>query len=142
MTTNCIIPPAQSYIDRLWTTGAAGYPGCHHIDSTYGNIKDFSPIIEQAKKCLPPTEIETGSIVGGFAHQQVLALVDKVVDAVKSGAISKFVVMAGCDGRMKSRNYYTEFAEKLPQDSIILAAGCAKYKYIDILPSLKQGDSY
>ncbi len=129
MTTNCIIPPAQSYIDRLWTTGAAGYPGYHHIDSTYGNIKDFSPIIEQAKKCLPPTEIETGSIVGGFAHQQVLALADKVVDAVKSGAISKFVVMAGGDGRMKSRNYYTEFAEKLPQDSIILTAGCAKYKY-------------
>ncbi len=129
MTTNCIVPPADSYKDRLWTTGAAGYPGCRHIDGEYGTVKDFSEIIEQAKACEPPKEIETGSIVGGFAHEQVFALADKVVDAVKSGAIRKFVVMGGCDGRMKSRNYYTEFAEKLPEDVVILTAGCAKYKY-------------
>ena len=129
MTTNCIVPPADSYKDRLWTTGAAGYPGCRHIDGEYGTVKDFSAIIEQAKTCQAPTEIETGSIVGGFAHEQVFALADKVVDAVKSGAIRKFVVMAGCDGRMKSRDYYTEFAKKLPEDVIILTAGCAKYKY-------------
>ncbi|MCR5273107.1 MAG: hydroxylamine reductase [Lachnospiraceae bacterium] len=129
MTTNCIVPPAESYKDRLWTTGAAGYPGCRHIDGKYGEVKDFSPIIEQAKKCAPPKEIESGTIVGGFAHEQVFALADKVVDAVKSGAIKKFVVMAGCDGRMKSRDYYTEFAKKLPKDAVILTAGCAKYKY-------------
>lgn len=129
MTTNCIVPPADSYKDRLWTTGAAGYPGCRHIDGEYGTVKDFSAIIEQAKTCQAPTEIETGSIVGGFAHEQVFALADKVVDAVKSGAIRKFVVMAGCDGRMKSRDYYTEFAKKLPEDVVILTAGCAKYKY-------------
>ena len=129
MTTNCIVPPADSYKDRLWTTGAAGYPGCRHIDGEYGTVKDFSAIIEQAKTCQTPTEIETGSIVGGFAHEQVFALADKVVDAVKSGAIRKFVVMAGCDGRMKSRDYYTEFAKKLPEDVVILTAGCAKYKY-------------
>ncbi len=129
MTTNCIVPPADSYKDRLWTTGAAGYPGCRHIDGAYGEVKDFSAIIEQAKTCQPPKEIETGSIVGGFAHEQVFALADKVVDAVKSGAIRKFVVMAGCDGRMKSREYYTEFAKKLPKDVVILTAGCAKYKY-------------
>ena len=129
MTTNCIVPPADSYKDRLWTTGAAGYPGCKHIEGEYGEVKDFSAIIEQAKKCAPPKEIETGSIVGGFAHEQVFALADKVVDAVKSGAIRKFVVMAGCDGRMKSRDYYTEFAQKLPKDVVILTAGCAKYKY-------------
>ena len=129
MTTNCIVPPADSYKDRLWTTGAAGYPGCRHIDGEYGTVKDFSAIIEQAKTCQAPTEIETGSIVGGFAHEQVFALADKVVDAVKSGAIRKFVVMAGCDGRMKSRDYYTEFAKKLPDDVVILTAGCAKYKY-------------
>ena len=129
MTTNCVVPPADSYKDRLWTTGAAGYPGCRHIEGAYGEVKDFSGIIEQAKKCAPPTEIETGSIVGGFAHEQVFALADKVVDAVKSGAIRKFVVMAGCDGRMKSRDYYTEFAKKLPKDVVILTAGCAKYKY-------------
>lgn len=129
MTTNCIVPPKDSYKDRLWTTGAAGYPGCRHIDAPYGQKKDFSAIIEQAKTCAAPTEIETGSIVGGFAHEQVFALADKVVDAVKSGAIKKFVVMAGCDGRQKSRSYYTEFAEKLPKDTVILTAGCAKYKY-------------
>ncbi|MQN01287.1 MAG: hydroxylamine reductase [Lachnospiraceae bacterium] len=129
MTTNCVVPPAAGYKDRLWTTGAAGVSGCRHIDAAYGEKKDFTPIIEQAKKCPPPTEIETGSIVGGFAHEQVFALADKIVDAVKSGAIRKFVVMAGCDGRMKSREYYTEFAKKLPKDVVILTAGCAKYKY-------------
>lgn len=129
MTTNCIVPPADSYKDRLFTTGAAGYPGCKHIDGKYGETKDFSEIIEMAKKCPAPTEIETGEIVGGFAHEQVFALADKVVEAVKSGAIRKFFVMAGCDGRMKSRNYYTEFAKALPNDTVILTAGCAKYKY-------------
>ena len=129
MTTNCIVPPKDSYKDRLWTTGAAGYTGCKHIDAPYGEVKDFSPIIEQAKKCPPPTEIETGSVIGGFAHEQVFALADTVVEAVKSGAIRKFVVMAGCDGRAKSRSYYQEFAEKLPKDTVILTAGCAKYKY-------------
>ena len=129
MTTNCVVPPAESYKNRLWTTGATGFPGCRHIDGAYGETKDFSAIIEQAKTCPPPEEIETGSIVGGFAHEQVFALADKVVDAVKSGAIRKFVVMAGCDGRMKSREYYREFAKKLPKDVVILTAGCAKYKY-------------
>ena len=129
MTTNCVVPPADSYKDRLWTTGATGYPGCRHIDGAYGEVKDFSAIIEQAKTCPPPEEIETGSIVGGFAHEQVFALADKVVEAVKSGAIRKFVVMAGCDGRHKTREYYAEFAKKLPQDVVILTAGCAKYKY-------------
>jgi len=129
MTTNCIVPPSDSYKDRLYTTGAAGYPGCKHIGGEYGEVKDFSEIIEQAKKCPPPTEIETGEIVGGFAHEQVFALADKVVDAVKSGAIKKFVVMAGCDGRHKTRSYYEEFAKALPQDAVILTAGCAKYKY-------------
>jgi len=129
MTTNCVVPPAESYKDRLWTTGATGFPGCRHIPGEYGETKDFSAIIEQAKTCPSPEELETGSIVGGFAHEQVFALADKVVDAVKSGAIRKFVVMAGCDGRMKSREYYREFAEKLPKDVVILTAGCAKYKY-------------
>ena len=129
MTTNCIVPPKDSYKDRVYTTGAAGYPGCKHIPGEIGERKDFSAIIEHAKKCAPPTEIETGEIVGGFAHAQVLALADKVVEAVKSGAIRKFVVMAGCDGRAKSRDYYTEFAKALPQDTVILTAGCAKYKY-------------
>ncbi|MCI5569607.1 MAG: hydroxylamine reductase [Lachnospiraceae bacterium] len=129
MTTNCIVPPLDSYADRLWTTGAAGYPGCKHIEGEYGSIKDFSAIIEQAKNCQPPQEIETGSIIGGFAHEQVFALADKIVDAVKSGAIRKFVVMGGCDGRMKSRDYYRDFAEKLPKDVVILTAGCAKYRY-------------
>lgn len=129
MTTNCIVPPKDSYKNRLWTTGVAGYPGCKHIDAPYGEVKDFSPIIEQAKKCPPPTEIETGTIIGGFAHEQVFALADKVVDAVKSGAIRKFVVMAGFDGRANSRNYYENFVKALPKDIIILTAGCAKYKY-------------
>ena len=129
MTTNCIVPPADSYRDRIFTTGAAGYPGCKHIDGKYGETKDFSEIIELAKKCPAPTEIETGEIVGGFAHEQVFALADTVVEAVKSGAIKKFFVMAGCDGRMKSRDYYTEFAKALPKDTVILTAGCAKYKY-------------
>jgi hydroxylamine reductase len=129
MTTNCVVPPAASYKDRLWTTGAAGVPGCKHISGEYGETKDFSAIIEQAKSCPAPTEIETGSIVGGFAHEQVFALADQVVDAVKTGAIRKFVVMAGCDGRQRSREYYTEFAKRLPKDVVILTAGCAKYKY-------------
>ena len=129
MTTNCIVPPKQSYQDRLYTTGAAGYPGCKHIPGEIGQQKDFSAIIEHAKKCPPPAQIETGEIIGGFAHEQVFALADQVVDAVKSGAIRKFVVMAGCDGRAKSREYYTEFAKALPKDAVILTAGCAKYKY-------------
>ena len=129
MTTNCIVPPADSYKDRLWTTGATGFPGCRHIEGAYGEMKDFSPIIEQALTCAAPTEIETGEIVGGFAHEQVFALADKVVEAVKSGAIRKFIVMGGCDGRMKQRDYYTEFAKALPKDVVILTAGCAKYKY-------------
>ena len=131
LTTNCIVPPKDSYKDRLFTTNVVGMPGCSHIDGDF-NYKDFSPIIERAKKCQPPTELETGTIVGGFAHEQVFALADKVVEAVKSGAIKKFVVMAGCDGRMKSREYYREFAEKLPKDTVILTAGCAKYKYIKL----------
>ena len=129
MTTNCIVPPKDSYKDRLYTTGAAGYPGCRHIPGGIGEEKDFSAIIEHAKRCAPPEQIEQGEIVGGFAHAQVLALADKVVEAVKSGAIRKFVVMAGCDGRAKSREYYTEFAKALPHDTVILTAGCAKYKY-------------
>ena len=129
MTTNCIVPPKDSYKDRLYTTGAAGYPGCKHIPGEIGEQKDFSGLIEQAKKCAAPTEIETGEIIGGFAHAQVFALADKVVEAVKSGAIRKFVVMGGCDGRAKSRDYYTEFAKALPKDAVILTAGCAKYKY-------------
>ncbi len=129
-TTNCIVPPKASYIDRIYTTGATGVSGCTHIpDRTDGSPKDFSIIIEHAKKLASPTEIETGEIIGGFAHNQVLQLADKVVDAVKTGAIRKFVVMAGCDGRMNSRDYYTEFAKQLPQDVVILTAGCAKYRY-------------
>lgn len=129
MTTNCIVPPKDSYKDRLYTTGAAGYPGCKHIPGGIGEAKDFSALIAQARTCPPPREIETGEIVGGFAHAQVLALADKIVEAVKSGAIKKFVVMAGCDGRAKSREYYTDFAKALPRDTVILTAGCAKYKY-------------
>ena len=129
MTTNCIVPPKASYKDRLFTTGAAGFTGCKHIAGNSESDKDFSEIIELAKTCQPPTEIETGEIVGGFAHNQVFALADAVVDAVKSGAIKKFFVMAGCDGRANSRNYYTEFAQALPKDTVILTAGCAKYKY-------------
>ena len=129
MTTNCVVPPAESYKGRLWTTGTVGVPDCRHIPGAYGEVKDFSGIIAQAKTCPPPEELETGKIVGGFAHEQVFAFADKVVAAVKSGAIRKFVVMAGCDGRMKSREYYAEFASKLPKDVVILTAGCAKYKY-------------
>ena len=129
MTTNCIVPPKDSYKDRLFTTGAAGFTGVKHIKGISEDNKDFSEIIELAKKCQPPTEIETGEIVGGFAHNQVFALADAVVEAVKTGAIKKFFVMAGCDGRAKSRNYYTDFAKALPKDTVILTAGCAKYKY-------------
>lgn len=129
MTTNCIVPPKDSYKDRLYTTGAAGYPGCTYINGGIGGKKDFSVIIQHAKRCEPPVGIEQGQIVGGFAHAQVLALADKVVDAVKSGKIRKFVVMAGCDGRAKSRTYYTDFAKALPEDMVILTAGCAKYRY-------------
>ena len=129
MTTNCIVPPKDSYKDRLYTTGAAGYPGCTYINGGIGGKKDFSAIIQHAKRCEPPTGMEQGQIVGGFAHAQVLALADKVVDAVKSGKIRKFVVMAGCDGRAKSRTYYTDFAKALPEDTVILTAGCAKYRY-------------
>ena len=129
MTTNCIVPPKDSYKDRLYTTGAAGYVGCTHIKGESEDNKDFSAIIEHAKRCKAPTEIETGEIVGGFAHAQVFALADAVVEAVKTGAIKKFFVMAGCDGRAKSRNYYTDFAKALPKDTVILTAGCAKYKY-------------
>lgn len=129
MTTNCIVPPKDSYKDRLYTTGAAGYPGCRHIAGKIGEKKDFSEIIAKAKTCPPPTEIETGEIVGGFAHNQVIELADKIVDAVKEGAIKKFVVMAGCDGRASSRSYYTDFAKALPKDTVILTAGCAKYRY-------------
>lgn len=131
-TTNCIVPPRKSatYIDRVYTTGASGFDGFKHIpDRKDGKPKDFSALIEHAKKCAPPTEIERGEIVGGFAHHQVISLSDQIVEAVKSGAIRKFFVMGGCDGRMSGRNYYTEFAEKLPKDAIILTAGCAKYRY-------------
>ncbi len=129
-TTNCIVPPRSDEIrKRIFTSGASGYPGCPHITADENGKKDFSKIIAMAKQCKPPVEIESGNIVGGFAHNQVFALADKVVDAVKSGAIKKFFVMAGCDGRMKSREYYTEFAEKLPKDTVILTAGCAKYRY-------------
>ncbi|HHV98359.1 MAG TPA: hydroxylamine reductase [Clostridiaceae bacterium] len=130
MTTNCLVPPKDSYKDRVYTTGVVGYPGVKHIpDREDGKAKDFSEIIEHAKKCAPPVEIEKGEIIGGFAHNTVISLADKVIEAVKSGKIKRFFVMAGCDGRMKSREYYTEFAKKLPQDTVILTAGCAKYRY-------------
>lgn len=129
LTTNCLVPPKESYKDRIYTTGSVGFSGCKHIDGEIGETKDFSAIIAHAKKCPPPTQLESGELVGGFAHHQVLVLADKVVDAVKSGAIKKFVVMAGCDGRSPARNYYTDFAKALPQDTVILTAGCAKYKY-------------
>jgi hydroxylamine reductase len=129
MTTNCVVPPAVSYKDRLFTTGASGVTGCTHIEKDENGHKDFTKIIELAKTCDAPIQIEEGEIIGGFAHNQVLALADKIVDAVKSGAIRKFFVMAGCDGRQKSRNYYTDFAKALPKDTVILTAGCAKYKY-------------
>ena len=129
-TTNCIVPPRSEEIrKKIFTSGASGYPGCPHITADENGKKDFTEIIAMAKQCKPPVEIESGNIVGGFAHNQVFALADKVVDAVKSGAIKKFFVMAGCDGRMKSREYYTEFAKKLPKDTVILTAGCAKYRY-------------
>ncbi len=129
MTTNCIVPPKDSYKDRMFTTGDAAYPGCKHIEGAIGDKKDFSEIIELAKKCASPEEIETGEIIGGFAHSQVLSLADEIIAGIQSGDIKKFVVMAGCDGRSKSRNYYTEFAKNLPKDNIILTAGCAKYRY-------------
>ena len=129
MTTNCLIPPKDSYKDRLYTTGVVGYPGVKHIPLREDGTKDFSEIIEHAKRCAPPTEIETGEIIGGFAHNTVLSLADKIVEAIKAGKIKKFFVMAGCDGRMKSREYYTQFAMKLPRDTVILTAGCAKYRY-------------
>ena len=131
LTTNCLVPPHDSYKARLFTTGAVGFPGCAHIPEKDGR-KDFTPLIELAKKCPSPIELEQGQIVGGFAHEQVFALADKVIEAVKSGAVKKFVVMAGCDGRQKSRDYYEDFAKALPQDTIILTAGCAKYKYIKL----------
>ena len=129
LTTNCLVPPKDSYKQRVFTTGSVGFDGCVHIDETTDRNKDFSEIIALAKNCPPPTPIEVGEIVGGFAHNQVMSLADKVVDAIKSGAIKKFVVMAGCDGRMNVREYYSEFAKALPQDSVILTAGCAKYRY-------------
>ncbi len=130
LTTNCLVPPKESYKDRVYTTGAAGFDGCTHIpDRERGKPKDFSSLIEHAAKCAPPVELETGVLTGGFAHSQVLKLADKIVEAVKTGAIRKFFVMAGCDGRMKSRDYYTEFAGQLPEDTVILTAGCAKYRY-------------
>lgn len=129
LTTNCLVPPKDSCKDRVYTTGSVGFSGCKHIAGEIGEKKDFSALIEHAKKCPPPTQLESGELVGGFAHHQVLALADKIVDAVKSGSIKKFVVMAGCDGRSPSRNYYTDFAKALPQDTVILTAGCAKYKY-------------
>lgn len=129
LTTNCLVPPKDSYKDRVYTTGAAGFPGCTHILEAADGSKDFSALIDQAKTCPPPTELEQGEIVGGFAHAQVFALADQIVEAVKSGAIKKFVVMAGCDGRHRTRDYYTEFAKALPQDTVILTAGCAKYRY-------------
>jgi len=129
-TTNCIVPPKSEEVrERIFTTGSSGYPGCPHIVADADGKKDFSEVIALAKKLQAPEEIETGSIVGGFAHNQVIALADKIVDAVKSGAIKKFFVMAGCDGRLKSREYYTNFAEKIPKDTVILTAGCAKYRY-------------
>jgi hydroxylamine reductase len=130
LTTNCLVPPKNAYIDRLYTTGVVGYEGVKHVaDRVDGQAKDFSPLIEQAKHCPAPTEIETGELVGGFAHHQVMALADKVVDAVKTGAIKQFFVMAGCDGRAMSRDYYADFAQALPDDTVILTAGCAKYRY-------------
>ncbi|MCI7594654.1 MAG: hydroxylamine reductase [Lachnospiraceae bacterium] len=129
MTTNCIVPPKASYQDKLFTTGAAGFTGCKHIERDENGHKDFGPIIELAKSCPPPVQLEEGEIIGGFAHNQVLALADKIVEAVKTGAIKKFFVMAGCDGRHKTRSYYTDFAKALPENTVILTAGCAKYKY-------------
>lgn len=130
-TTNCIVPPSAtaSYKDRIFTSNSTGYPGCRHLESDANGKKDYSEVISLARQCKAPEQIEEGQIIGGFAHHQVLQLADKVIEAVKTGAIRKFIVMAGCDGRMKSREYYTEFAQKLPHDCVILTAGCAKYKY-------------
>lgn len=132
MTTNCIVPPKDSYKDRLFTTGSAGFPGCKHIKGEIGQYKDFSEIIELAKTCQPPTQIESGEILGGFAHNQVLALSDKIIESIKNKDIGRFVVMGGCDGRQKGRSYYTDFAKALPKDAVILTAGCAKYRYIKL----------
>lgn len=132
MTTNCIVPIKEAYADRIWTSGMAGYPGVPHINPKANGSKDFSAIIAKAKTCKPPIGIDEGSITGGFAHQQVIALADKVVEAVKSGAIKRFVVMGGCDARQKSRSYFTELAQGLPSNTIILTAGCAKYRYIKL----------
>ena len=129
LTTNCLVPPKESYRERVYTTGTVSFPGCPHIDGDENGWKDFSGMIAHAKQCCPPKELEKGELIGGFAHSQVLALADKVVNSVKTGAIKKFVVMAGCDGRAKSREYYTEFAKALPKDTVILTAGCAKYRY-------------
>ena len=130
MTTNCLVPPKDTYKDRLYTTSVVGFDGVTHIaDRKTGGTKDFSEIIAQAKKCSSPKQIETGTLMGGFAHTAVLSLADKVIDAVKTGKIKRFVVMAGCDGRQADRNYYAEFAEALPKDTVILTAGCAKYRY-------------
>lgn len=129
LTTNCLVPPKDTYRERIYTTGAVGFPGCKHIPEEANGQKDFTALIEHAKRCKPPVELEDGEIVGGFAHTQVLALADKVIDAVKTGAIKKFVVMAGCDGRANGRSYYTDFAAALPNDTVILTAGCAKYRY-------------
>ncbi len=133
MTTNCIVPVADAYLDRIWTTGVVGFPGVPHIEADKEGQKDFSAIIERAKKSEAPIAIEEGTIVGGFAHDQVEALAPKVVEAIESGAIRKFVVMAGCDGRHKSREYYTDFAKALPKDVVILTAGCAKYRYNKVI---------
>ncbi|MCR5813141.1 MAG: hydroxylamine reductase [Desulfovibrio sp.] len=132
MTTNCVVPPLESYKSRLFTTGPVYVEGCEHIEADENGHKDFSPLIALAKTCQPPQELEKGQIVGGFAHEQVFALADTVVSAIKSGAIKRFVVMAGCDGRQKSRSYYADFARKLPSDTVILTAGCAKYKYLKL----------
>ena len=129
LTTNCIIPPRDSYRDRIYTTGVVGFEGLTHIYEKEDGIKDFTPLIEQAKKSKPPEQIESGTIVGGFAHEAALSVADKIIDAVKTGKISRFMVMAGCDGRHKERAYYTEFAKALPKDTVILTAGCAKYRY-------------
>ena len=129
LTTNCLVPPKESYKDRVYTTGAVGFEGCYHIDEKDDKTKDFSKIIEYAKLCKAPRQLETGTLTGGFGHHQVLALTDQIIEAVKTGKIKKFVVMAGCDGRQQSRSYYQDFAKKLPQDTVILTAGCAKYKY-------------
>ena len=139
-TTNCLVPPRSEEVrNRIFTTGSTGYPGCRHIEADENGKKDFTEIIELAKTLPPPLEIESGSIVGGFAHNQVLALADKIVEAVKSGTIRKFFVMAGCDGRMKSREYYTEFVKRLPKDTVILTAGCAKYRYNKLASATSTG---